>query len=254
MSFLNLSVRTFLLLACSGFASHAQVVDLVLQPPGLDRGDQYRLIFVTSQQRDALSTNIDDYNQFVQSVADASPVVGSWGLDWKAIASTDAVDARDNVNANANDEVLPVFRVDGSVFANVGDPIFIPGGNPRTARVRFTELGTLPTPFDDPPNSGGFRGAAVWTVTDGDGTANVPLGGSPRTGDLATIGDTEFGSFLGYTNGFQRLEVGAHFYALSEVVTAVPEPSSFYLVSCVLVCLFSRLCRRTRRGAIAPSL
>ena len=56
MSFLNLSVRTLLLLAVVRFACIAQTIEPVLQPPGLKRGDRYRLIFVSSQQRDATST------------------------------------------------------------------------------------------------------------------------------------------------------------------------------------------------------
>jgi len=38
-------------------------------PVGLNPGDPYRLIFVTSIARDALSTNIADYNSFVHGIA-----------------------------------------------------------------------------------------------------------------------------------------------------------------------------------------
>ena len=44
--------------------------DLILQPDGLSVGDRYRLFLTTSESRDATSTDIEDYHEFVQSVAD----------------------------------------------------------------------------------------------------------------------------------------------------------------------------------------
>ena len=42
-----------------------------LVPTGLNTGDQFRLIFLSSTKRDATSTAIDDYNTFVQTLAAA---------------------------------------------------------------------------------------------------------------------------------------------------------------------------------------
>ena len=92
--------------------------EVMLVPRGIGPGDQYRLAFVTSAVRDATSTDINVYNEFVQSVADAAPVVGSWGLEWRVIGSTEAVDARDNTETNPlTDETVPIYRVDGSRYA-----------------------------------------------------------------------------------------------------------------------------------------
>ena len=41
-------------------------------------GDQYRLAFYTSEKRDATSTDINDYNAFVQSVAASSTAFPLW--------------------------------------------------------------------------------------------------------------------------------------------------------------------------------
>ena len=158
-----LELRTIAILAVVQLTSHAQNIEPVIQPPGLKPGDRYRLIFVTSQQRDALSSDIEDYNEFVQSVADASPVVGSWGLDWKALASTEAGDATDNVGLN--EDVLPIYKMDGTQWNTRGSNPFGGSGNPQVLAVEFTELGTIPPRYDDSANSGGFRGAAVWTGT-----------------------------------------------------------------------------------------
>ena len=42
-----------------------------LKPSGLDVGDEFRLIFLSSTKRNATSTTIDDYNTFVQNLAAA---------------------------------------------------------------------------------------------------------------------------------------------------------------------------------------
>ena len=58
------------------FADHL-LADLRLEHRG-----EYRLLFTTSQRRDATSTDIADYNEFVQSVADSSPGLARVGRDW----------------------------------------------------------------------------------------------------------------------------------------------------------------------------
>ncbi|MFM7787424.1 MAG: PEP-CTERM sorting domain-containing protein, partial [Microcystis panniformis] len=52
-------------LVTSGAAQAA----LVVVPPGLNPGQQYRLVFVTSGTRNAESSDINDYNTFVTSEA-----------------------------------------------------------------------------------------------------------------------------------------------------------------------------------------
>jgi len=49
-------------LCSAAVTTHAQIVTV---PPGLNPGDPYRLVFVTSTTRDALSSAIADYNSFV---------------------------------------------------------------------------------------------------------------------------------------------------------------------------------------------
>ena len=56
-------------LATLGISSAVQAAILL---PSLNPGDQYRLVFVTSGGRDANSTNIADYNTFVNDAAHAS--------------------------------------------------------------------------------------------------------------------------------------------------------------------------------------
>ena len=92
--------------------------EVIIPPQGLEPGDQYRLIFTTSERRDATSRNIDDYNDFVQSVADSSPELAALDSEWRALASTVAVDAVDNgmLTFTRSDPGIPIYRVDGELF------------------------------------------------------------------------------------------------------------------------------------------
>ena len=71
-------------------------------PDGLSPGDTYHFAFVTSGYTNAASSNIADYNSFVNQQAGLSgATTETWGINWYAIGSTETVDARDNAAVNA---------------------------------------------------------------------------------------------------------------------------------------------------------
>ena len=72
--------------------------DWALAPAGLSGGDEFRLIYLTSQTRNAESTDIDDYNSFAREVTAASGHAGLLPYAGLAtvIASTATADAREN--------------------------------------------------------------------------------------------------------------------------------------------------------------
>ena len=199
--------------------------ELFRQPLGLQPGDQYRLAFVTSTMRDALSSDIEDYNRFVQDTADAAPKVGTWGLTWKAMASTEQVDARDNTDTNlANGLGVPTYRVDGVLLAANYLAFWDPNENVTSTRFHVTELDTVL-----PPTPGGiFSGALVWTGSEQEGTG-TPNGGTLGSSHFAGTGwanDSNGGWMAqGTFNSPEKLSL----YAISNVITAVPEPSGLQL-------------------------
>lgn len=214
--------------------------DLVRQPNGLQVGDQYRLLFTTSESRDATATEIEVYNEFVQSVADASPVVGDWGLEWKAVARTPATTAWGNSGTdpaeNGLDRIpeedrIPVYRVDGEqiwfdyqhMWNFLNDVAFVD--------LSVTELGTKAAPL-------------VWTGTlDG----NV-AGSSPLASETPFLGESNSAGQPWNNGGFTDLRTELYpLYAISEVITVVPEPSSFSfaLLSLLTVLLVTRTTRST---------
>jgi hypothetical protein len=85
----------------------------ITTPMGLNPGDQYRLAFVTGSASTAISTNINDYNTFVTTVANTQMALSSLGTTWTAIGSTSSVDARDNTGTNPIGTGVPIFLLDG---------------------------------------------------------------------------------------------------------------------------------------------
>jgi hypothetical protein len=194
-------------------------------PAGLQAGDRFHLLFVTRDGRNANSTDIADFNAFVNSAADSAgigPATGS--VDWFAVASTPAIHARDNAFVQA-----PVYNMQGellaSSFADMWDGAL-------AAAVKFDEHATAIIPFHH-----------VWTGSRKDGTA-FPMRELGRI-PTAEIGDLKLsnGNWLETSNA--ALLVEFHLYALSEPLVVVPEPAALAMIGCAIFGLVAR--RRPRR-------
>jgi len=219
------------LAATLGTASAAQAA-LVVVPPDLAVGDQYRLVFVTEGKRDATSTDIDDYNTFVTSQVRLSILPGTTdtalyqalnaaGIDpntitWKAIGSTASVDARDNTGTNPTLSTgVPIYLIDGNRVANNNADLW--DGSIQTAINR--------TPDDLQFNE------LVWTGSNNNGTAeNGRLGGG-------SLGQVRYGLASSITAEWITMYDSDRFsisrlYGISSVLTVptpavtVPEPTS----------------------------
>ncbi|MDE0319961.1 MAG: hypothetical protein OXI97_08760, partial [Acidimicrobiaceae bacterium] len=91
--------------------------DWPLLPAGVGPGDQFRLIFVTSSQRDATDAEIGAYDQFVRSAAAGGHSSIAAHARWfRVLASTPTVDARDHTATTytADDKGVPIYWLDGS--------------------------------------------------------------------------------------------------------------------------------------------
>ena len=90
-------------------------------PPGFNIGDRFRVLFVTSTSRDAQSSDIADYNGFVQGRANAGHRgIRSFSGQFRAVACT-RVDARDNT-ATTGSGGVPIYWLNGDKAAdNYGD-------------------------------------------------------------------------------------------------------------------------------------
>ena len=221
-----LSVGVLILCFCG--VSSGDHVPVVLQPPGLNPGDEYRLLFVTSATRDATSSNIDDYNAFVQAAADDS-ALSVLGQTWKAIVSTETVDAIVNTNTTTSPLTEPIYSTADTVLFN------------HTSEIWTIE--PLASVLDEHADAL-VAYTYAWTGTgDGGVATDYPMGNSLYT----TFGSPTTSRWL--KNSITLPTNDYHLMALSGVITAVPEPTTFILCLVGLVCvgLVARRKRYARR-------
>ena len=88
-----------------------------LTPSGLGVGDRFRLVFQSSTSRNASSTDIATYNSFVQNRAAAGHAdIRAYSSQFRAIASTASVDARDNTATTGTG--VPIYWLNGNKAAD----------------------------------------------------------------------------------------------------------------------------------------
>ncbi len=152
-------------------AAGAYVVphDWALKPSGLNPGDEFRLMFVTADTRDATATDIGTYDSFVQASAvgshsgGAHKAVRSYASLFSAVGSTSTVDARTHLGMDPNvsaDADVAVYWLNGSQAA-ANNSGFWSGTWTNSAQAgRRTAAGSAPS-----------AASLVWTGTKTDGTS-----------------------------------------------------------------------------------
>jgi len=197
------SYRRLLEFFCE-FACHVTVV-----PAGLNPGDQYRLIFVSSNgtARDGTSTNIADYNDFVLGIANAVPGINTLGASWFAILSTAATSAVTNIGTSTSS--VGIYLLDGTT--KVADGTAGLFGSALLAKVNMDEQG----------NIGISKFAFTGSNADGTSSATEPVGAS-----RVIIGNSNFtdGQWLAKSDD-PAAHTGEVYYAISSVLTVPPTPS-----------------------------
>lgn len=206
-----------LLLLCSA-SVNASFVFAPLSDLGLNPGDEYRYLFVTSTTRDGTSSNIADYNAFVQSVADGSgSLFAGSGITWYAIASTASTSAAANMGGGF---ASPIFQPDGRIVATDDSDLWDGSiSSPLLSPLEVSEQGLI-------------LDTRVWTGSNSDGTSATTryLGGTTTSNYGAT--GTRFSSWVVFGNGSQTNLYSL--YAISEELTvpaaAAPISSSVSLL------------------------
>jgi hypothetical protein len=195
--------------ALSPIHLHASAITV---PTGLNPGDTYRIVFVTSDTRDATSTNIDDYNTFVTAAANRDAGLAALASRWYALASTPSVDAYQNA---AIFSPIPIYNTAGQLVSP--GYIYLPSSLPFLHAIWYTETGEETT-------------TVVWTGTNPDGTRAItsirgwgPLGTTfVQYGMNSTLIER-------WTVASNQISSGPStdlnpFYGISEVLT-VPQPT-----------------------------
>ena len=91
--------------------------DWDLKPSGISGGDQFRLIFLSSTKRDAISSDISDYNTFVQDLAETGhTAIRPYADGFNVVGCTADVDARDNTATTGTG--VPIYWLNGNKVAD----------------------------------------------------------------------------------------------------------------------------------------
>ena len=85
-------------------------------PDGIEPGDSFRLLFVTSSTRDASSSNIADYNAFVRAAAGTNAGLKPFKDGFTALISTGSVNIKDNTATTGTG--VPIHWLGGDKVAD----------------------------------------------------------------------------------------------------------------------------------------
>ena len=203
------------------FAVYTEVLDALpteiphnwaLIPDGLSRGDTFRLLFATSTTHDATSTDIADYNTFVQTAAAAGhAAIQDYSEGFRAVASTADIDARDNTattGAGTN-----IYWLDGNQVADDNADFYDGDWDDEANATDESGAARSLSAFADLP----------WTGSNDDGTER--FGGNVSNG-LGGLGNASAGvggpdasnSTYGPLSGDQAIRNNTRpFYAISEL-------------------------------------
>ena len=166
--------------------------DWSLTSDGLVAGDKFRLLFATSTKRNASSTDIADYNTFVQNRAAAGHAdIQSYSSGFRVVGSTSATDARDNTST-------------AYTSTNKGVRIYWLNGNKVADEYEDFYDGTWDEESNPTNESGSFRLLSA--------QVNYPFTGSNDNGTTLGIGRNATRHYRIRTL-FQRGEVGSNPFA-----------------------------------------
>ena len=178
-----------------------------LTPTGLIGGDKFRLLFITYTGHSSANTDIENYNAYVQSQANAGnahAAIKPYSYWFRVLGSTEDVSARDNTMTTGTG--VPIYWMNGDKVAD-NYPDFYDGS--WDSEMSSGRSGM--------PSSSAY---ALWTGTENNGTRASANGvyqtlgtASVRIGSLNGSGDPL--SSLNTTPG-----TNYHYYALSGIFIA----------------------------------
>ena len=94
--------------------------DWSLIPSGIEPGDTFRLLIVTSTERNAESAAIAAYDTHVQNAVtnNGHANIQSYSSGFKVLGSTETVNARDHTETRATDTSAPIYYLNGAKVAD----------------------------------------------------------------------------------------------------------------------------------------
>jgi hypothetical protein len=195
------------------------------------------VIFVTSTDTPATSSDINYYDSFVQSAADVAGIGASINVDWHAIANTPTVNVYDHMLPWFADISAPIYNQNSELVATGLSELFGGYSTSLCNQMLYDEYGIATTwPW-------------VWTGSIGDGSSatGYELGGSTGYAITALPSATDYGYWMyDGTAGINQLS-SFPLYSISEqlTVSAVPLPAAAWLFGSGLPGIVG-VCRRRK--------
>ena len=213
---------TGLLALATVLPSASADVGVITLPAGLNPGDPYRLIFVTSAGMDATAGTFVPYDAFAAASAAASVELNALATTWRALLSVPTSQplpgAREHTETSPTTSFpnnIPIYNLQGQLVAV--DYADLWNGSIGNA-IRYDEFGASVT-------------TPVWTgtATNGFGIASRQVSNSlVQVGDPMATNNT----WIGFNGGTVLDSSEVHsIYAVSNTIIAVPEPSSALLLA-----------------------
>ena len=202
-------------LTVSLFAAGTASAGTISTPSGLNPGDQFRTVFVTSTTTNATSSDLLSYDSFVSNDANGATYNGTL-VTWKAIVSSATTNASDHIGLQSSSTV-PLYLVDGTLVS---------AGNLWSQ----TLLSSIDTDLNGAQYNTAMMPTQVWTGTNANGQS---LGGISSMGGTGTVYGSTVESDLRWTmSSSADPQTTRRLYGISDVLTVVspvPEPSTAML-------------------------
>ena len=189
----------------------------ITEPTSLSPGSNYRLAFLTTGAITAASSNIDTYNNFVTSQANAQAELATLGADWFAIGSTSSVDARDNTGTNPSSTGVPIFLLNDTKLADNNADLW---------------NGSIDVALNVLRDGSVSAEVIVWTGTNGIGVASNYLGFATPAHGKSSVTTTGW-----VFDNFTFNVFNYRMYAVSSELTVspVPGPTTILLLGSSLI-------------------
>ena len=213
------------LMALSSFTNFVDA-EIIIPPPDLEPGDQYRIMFASSERIAPESSIRGPFDEFIQSLVDESPLREIDG-EWIAAIQT-RTEGSIRLHLEDPDVIAPIYRPDGQRIVDSLGQLLSSIGNAVQSDLDIDESGN------------DLEGASAWTGFQVGSTRGITPGGQSTFG-VIVADDTTLLLRAGIAK--PTFELG-HIYGISSVLTVpVPEPRYPAFFCFVAILLRFRRCR-----------
>ena len=211
------------LLATPAYAQTEVPSNWPLKPPGLNVGDEFRLLFMGKNSRAADSTDVAVYDAYVQGriAGIGHAEIKAYASHFKVLGSTAAVNARTHTGTTGTGGV-PIYWLDGPKVADNYADFYDGSWNDKDGA----------TLEDGTSLSSGRKDQFICTGTNDDGTtASQPLGAATCAGTKINISGNTLSGATGVSSAASRYLVLSGVFRVGNFTATIPTVESVRVTS-----------------------